>query len=369
MSAISIECPYIDLVLQHASIKDELLEAVSEVIDSGQFILGPSVKKFEEQFAAMVGVKKAIGVNSGTDALIFALKALGIGPGDEVITVPNSFVASTSCIEIVGARAVFVDIGKDYNMNPNELKKALTKQTKAILPVHLTGKPVDMDPLLSFAKQHKLYVIEDCAQAVKAEYRGNQVGSIGDIGCFSLHPLKTLNALGDAGIVTTNREDVAEKIYLYRNLGLQTRENCVLWCSNSRLDSIQASMLLVKMKYLDYWTECRRRNAALYRILLGKLPEIVVPDEAPYEKAVYHTFMVLAEKRDELKNYLAERNIGSAIHYPIPIHKQAVAAQRSHLQFPRSEEYASKILSLPVHQDLREEQICYVAETIRLFYQ
>ncbi len=368
MTTVALKVPFVDLALQHSRIKQELLAAISEVIDSGQFILGPVVEQFETEFARMVGVKEAIALNSGTDALILSLKALGIGPGDEVITVPNSFVASTSCIEIVGAKAVFVDVGDDYNMDPKQLQAALTPQTKAILPVHLTGRSADLFPILAFAKKHRLHVVEDCAQAIQAEYHGQQVGSFGDTGCFSLHPLKTLNALGDGGVVTTNSPAIAEKLRLYRHLGLKTRNNCVAWCSNSRLDNIQAAMLLVKLKYLDQWTKSRRRNAALYRDLLQGIEELRFPVEKPHEKSVYHTFVVLAEKRDALKAFLESQGIGSVIHYPVPIHKQTVAKNYSQLSFPVTEMQSERILSLPIHQDLETQQIHCVTEAIKLFY-
>lgn len=368
MTALSMKVPYVDLGLQHSKIKDELLAAVSQVMDSGQFILGAQVPQLEKELADLCGVKYVIALNSGTDALILSLKALGIGPGDEVITVPNSFVASTSCIEIVGAKTAFVDVRDDYNMDPDQLASVLTEKTRAILPIHLTGRPADMFPILSFAKKHNLFVIEDCAQAIQAEYHGKQVGSFGNTGCFSFHPLKTLNALGDGGFIATNDSSIAEQIRLYRNLGLQTRENCVAWCSNSRLDTIQAAMLLVKLKYVTGWTNIRRRNAELYASLLNDLKEVRFPKDKPYEKCVYHTFVIQAERRDELRSYLENLGIGSAVHYPVPIHKQAVAKEYAHLRFPVTESQSKKIMSLPIHQDLEIAQIEYIAKSIRAFY-
>lgn len=364
-----MKVPYVDLALQHKGIKKEILSAVEKVIEHGVFIVGPEVQEFEKEFAKVCPVQEIVALNSGTDALIFALKALGIGPGDEVITPPNSFVASTSCIRLVGAQPVFCDVGEDYNLNPSLLPKLLSPRTKAIIPVHLTGRPAPMKEIMAFAKKHRLFVIEDAAQAVGAEYEGKPVGSLGDVGCFSLHPLKTLNACGDGGVLTTNSSEIAEKVRLYRNLGLKTRENCVVWSSNSRLDTMQAAILLVKLKYLNKWNVARRKNAALYHQGLKGIKEIRTPVEKPYEKSVYHTFVVLAERRDELKNFLQSVGVGTAIHYPLPIHKQDVAKELQADSYPNTEYQAQRIISLPIHQDLAEEQIAYVIEQIKNFYQ
>ena len=366
----AIKIPYVNIASQHMSIKAELLEAVGSVIDGGQFVLGNEVLAFEQRFTEICGVRFATAVNSGTDALILALRALGIGPGDEVITVPNSFIASTSCIMLAGAQPVFVDVRDDYNMNPAQLKQAITSRTKAILPVHLTGRPADMYPILEMARTHGLHVVEDSAQAVLAEYRGRRVGAFGAIGCFSLHPLKTLNACGDGGVLTTNDEELDEKLKTLRNLGLQTRDDCVLWGINSRLDTIQASILLVKMKYFEAWTEKRRANATFYQRALAGVPGLRVPEDQPFEKAVYHTFVIQAERRDELKQHLAENGIGTAIHYPIPIHLQEAAKNLGYGQgsFPVTEQQAERVLSLPVYPELQTAELEYVVQAIRTFY-
>ena len=370
MSATAVKVPYIDLAAQHRPLKAELLEAVGGVIDRGQFILGPAVARFEERLAAICGVRHAVGLNSGTDALILALRALGIGPGDEVITAANSFVASASCAALVGATPVLVDVRDDYNMDPGALARAVTPRTKAVIPVHLTGRPADMDPILAVAKKHGLFVVEDCAQAVAAEYKGRRVGSFGAVGCFSLHPLKTLNACGDGGAAVTDDPILRDKIVLMRNLGLKSRENCTVWSSNSRLDTVQAAMLLVKLGRLDAWTDGRRRNAAFYQKALAGLEGLGVPRDQPHEKAVYHTFIVLAERRDELKAFLAARGIDTAIHYPRPIHLQDAAAPlgKAPGSFPVCERQAARILSLPVYPELRREQLEWVAASIRDFY-
>lgn len=362
--------PYVDLVGQHAPIKSEIMAAIESVIDHGQFILGDEVAEFERRFAELCHVPYAVGVNSGTDALVIALRALEIGPGDEVITVPSSFVASTSCIELVGARPVFIDVGPDYNMDPNQIEAAITPRTKAVLPVHLTGRPANMEPILETARRHNLHVIEDAAQAVSAEYNGQRVGSLGTVGCFSLHPLKTLNACGDGGMLTTHDARLYESFRTLRNIGLGTRDDCVVWSGNSRLDTLQAAILLVKLGYLEEWTEQRRQNACTYRKLLSDIPQVKTPQELPHERAVYHTFVIEAEQRDSLKAHIAENGIGSAVHYPIPIHLQTVASGMGYGQgyFPVSEMQAERILSLPVYPELKPQQLEYVADCIRGFY-
>jgi dTDP-4-amino-4,6-dideoxygalactose transaminase len=343
---------------------------MERVIDSGMFVLGAEVDELERQFAELCGVRFAVGVNSGTDALVFALRALGIGPGDEVITAANSFIASAGCAVMVGARPVLVDVGDDYNIDPAAFERAITPRTRAVIPVHLTGRPAKMDEVMRIAKAHNLYVVEDAAQAVCAKYRGASVGAIGDVGCFSLHPLKTLSAIGDGGIVTTNDEAIYEEIKVFRNLGLKTRDDAVVWSGNSRLDTIQAAALLVKLKYIQQWTERRRTHARRYRELLADLPQVRAPGEEPHERAVYQVFKILADDRDALQRHLAERQIGSAVHYAIPMHLQTVAADLGYTAgaFPVTERQAQQILSIPVYHTLETYEIDYVADTIREFY-
>ena len=368
---MSLTIPYVDVALQHSTIKQELLAAVGEVIDSGHFILGEQVAEFEARFAKLCGVRYAVGVNSGTDALIFALRALNIGPGDEVITAPNSFVASTGCIRIVGATPVFVDVGDDYNIDVSKIRAAIGPKTKAILPVHLTGRACDMDAILGIAREFGISVVEDCAQAILAGYRGRKVGAFGEIGCFSLHPLKTLNACGDGGMLTTNSRELYEQLLIMRNLGLRTRDDCIMWSTNSRLDTIQAAMLLVKLNYLEGWTSRRRENAGLYRQRLQTIAEIrLPPPENEHERAVYHTFVVRAERRDELRAFLTSRGIGSNIHYPVPIHMTAAGRELGYSpgSLPVTETQAKEILSLPVYPELNEAKIDLVCEHIKSFY-
>ena len=366
------QVPYVDIAGQHVAIKEELLEAIDTVITRGQFILGEEVERFERDFAKLCGVRFAVGLNSGTDALVLALRALGVGDGegDEVITAPNSFVASAGSIGLAGARPVFVDVGEDYNIDPGRIAEAITPSTKAIMPVHLTGRPAAMDEIVEIASECGLLVVEDCAQAVMAEYRGRRAGSLGHVGCFSFHPLKTLNACGDGGVVTTNDEELYEKLRVMRNLGLRTRDECVTWSTNSRLDTLQAAVLLVKLKYLERWTAKRRANAAFYQAELGSLEEVVVPVDALHERAVYHTFVIQAERRDELRAHLKRRGVGTAVHYPVPIHLQPAAAELGNPpgSFPVTEHQVTRVVSLPVYPELQSSQLEQVVGAVHEFY-
>ena len=362
--------PYVDLISQHSSIKELILTAVEEVLDHGQFVNGEETTAFEKAFTQLCEVQFAVGVNSGTDGLILALHALGVGFGDEVITSPNSFVASSSCISWVGARPVFVDVKEDYNIDSTQIEDKITARTKAILPIHLTGRPAEMQMILEIAERHNLYVIEDCSQAVSAEYYSKCVGSFGTIGAFSLHPLKTLNACGDSGIITTDDVDIYEELLLLRNHGLRNRDNCVTWGFNSRLDSVQAAILLIKMDYLDLWTNKRISNAKYYQKELSEVDAIKLPKDKPYEKAVYHTFIIEMDNRDALRSYLLEHGIETSVHYPVPIHLQAAAKDLGYKRgdFPVTEKQSERILSLPVHQNLQDDDLDYVVKTIKAFY-
>ena len=319
----------------------------------------------------MCGVRYAVGVNSGTDALIFALKALGIRSGDEVITVPNSFVASATCIRILGAKPVFVDVGDDYNIDPTKIAAAITPKTKAIIPVHLTGRPCNMKPILDIAQENGIAVVEDAAQAVLAEYQGQPVGSLGTVGCFSLHPLKNLNACGDGGVIVTDDSELYDQLKIMRNIGLRTRDDCVMWSHNSRLDTLQAAILLVKLRYLQEWTQQRQENAHYYQSQLAGIPQIIMPWEREWEKCVYHTFVIQAERRDQLRQFLSDRGIGTAIHYPVPIHLSTAGKELSYPagSFPVAEMQASRILSLPIYPGLTVQELEQVCENIKLFYQ
>ncbi|MDD4601670.1 MAG: DegT/DnrJ/EryC1/StrS family aminotransferase [Negativicutes bacterium] len=361
--------PYVNIGAQTKLLKKELLVAIEKVLDHGNFILGKEVQSFEETFATYCGVRFAVGVNSGTDALFLSLKALDIGQDDEIITAPNSFIATASVIVASGAKPVFVDVRSDYNIDPELIEQAITPRTRAIIPVHLTGRPADMDPIVKVAGKHGLYVIEDAAQAVGARYRNKKVGSLGDVGCFSLHPLKTLNACGDGGIITTNNEKIYERLVRLRNFGLVNRDETVMWGYNSRLDSLQAAILLIKLKWLDAWNDKRRKNAKEYNSLLQNVIEI--PQPLPHEYCVYHTFVVQLEERAALQNYLQNNGIGTRVHYPIPIHLQKAAYSLGYKMgdFPVCERQSQKILSLPIYQELETEHIGYISDTIMKFYQ
>ncbi len=370
-AAAAQRVPYMDLAGQNREIAEELLGSISKVLDHGMFILGDEVEEFEGHFAQLCGSRYAIGVNSGTDALVMALRVLGVGAGDEVITAPNSFVASAGAAVLAGASPIFADVLDDYNIDPDLVEKAITPLTKAIIPVHLTGRPADMDAILEVAQAHDIHVVEDAAQAVTAEYKGKRVGSFGAVGCFSLHPLKTLGACGDGGVLVTDDPEIHERLKWMRNLGLQTRDKCVEWSGNSRLDTLQAAILLVKLGHLDEWTEGRRSIAASYRRLLDGIDGVQAPGDKSYERAVYHTFVVQADRRDELKSYLAGQGIGTAVHYPTPIHLQPASAGLGYGQgsFPNVERQAGRVLSLPIYPGLEEWQVEYVSGAIREFYE
>jgi len=364
----ALRVPYVALVEQHAPLKERLLEAVARVLDKGDFILGEAVASFEARMAERCGTRFAVGVNSGTDALFLTLKACGVGPGDEVITAPNSFLASASAIAAAGARPVFVDIREDLNIDPEKIEAALTPRTKALVPVHLTGKPADMDTIVRLARERGLRVIEDAAQSIGAEYHGIAVGALGDAGCFSLHPLKTLNACGDAGVITTDDEALRDALVQLRNIGLKNRDESDFWGYNSRLDSIHAAMLLVKLDHLDGWTEARRRNAAFYGERLAEF--VTVPREEPATRSVFHTYVIQTDAREALKAHLEKNGVGSAVHYPIPIHLQKAAAELGYGKgsFPVCERAVERILSLPVHQGLGKEELEHVAAAVASFF-
>ncbi|MCK9611365.1 MAG: DegT/DnrJ/EryC1/StrS family aminotransferase [Bacteroidales bacterium] len=364
-----MKVPYINLSLQHQAIKNEILAEITKLLDNGQFIIGDALALFEKSFSLLCGVKYTLGVANGTDALCLSLKALGIGPGDEVITAPNSFLASASSIALAGATPVFADVRDDFTINPDEIVKAITKKTKAILPVHLTGRPAEMNAIMDIAKMYSLFVVEDCAQAVGATYYNKSVGSFGDTGCFSLHPLKNLSACGDGGLITTNSDTIYNYLKKARNHGLKSRDECEFWSLNSRLDNIQAAILNVKLKKLFEWIERRRHIASVYREKLQGL-DMIIPQESTNMNAVYHTFIIQTKHRDQLKDYLLQKEIDTKIHYPIPIHLQESASYLGYKKgdFPVAEKQAETILSLPVFPELTDEQINYVCSSIINFF-
>lgn len=362
------EIPYVNLVASHAVLRPRLMEAIGRVLDHGVFILGEEVKVFEEKMARFCGTRFAVGVNSGTDALSLVLRAYKIGPGDEVITAPNSFLASASAVVAVGAKPVFADIREDLNIDPCEIERRVGKRTRAIIPVHLTGKPADMAKIRQVAAKHRLRVIEDAAQAIGTQYLGKRAGALADAGCFSLHPLKTLNACGDAGVITTDDEGLHKSLTELRNIGLKNRDESDLWGTNSRLDSLQAAILNVKIDLVEEWVETRRRNARFYNE--GLRDVVVTPHEDDGERCSYHTYVIQADRRDELQAFLQRQGIGTKIHYPIPIHLQKAAVGLGYRRgdFPVCERLAGRILSLPIYQELREEDLAYVVKKVRKFY-
>jgi dTDP-4-amino-4,6-dideoxygalactose transaminase len=366
---MAISIPYVDLPAQWAEEKEALRACFERVLSSGILIGGPEVEGFEAELAALCGAKHAVALNSGTDALRLAMVALGIGPGDEVITPANSFVASTSSILHVGARPVFADVLDDQNIDPQSVRKALTSRTKAIMAVHLTGRIADMESLQDIASERHLLLIEDAAQAIGSKRHGRPSGSLGDIGCFSMHPLKNLNAAGDAGAVVTQDAAIAERLRRLRNHGLEGRDVVREFGWVSRMDPLQASLLRFRMAGLADIVARRRRNAELYRQHLDAR-HVYVPPCLSGEFNTFHTFVIQVDRRDELRGHLAANGIEALIHYPVPIHLQPAAA---HLgckrgSLPAVERQAQRILSLPIHQHLKEEDLIRIAQTINGFY-
>jgi len=359
--------PFVDLQSQYRAIKADVDAAVLDVLDKAQFILGPAVFAFEKAFADYCTTADAIGVNTGTSALHLALLASGVGPGDEVITVPYTFVATVSAIEYAGARPVFVDIEPDYwTMDPAKIEAAITPRTKAILPVHLYGQSADMDPILEIARRDGLKVIEDAAQAHGAEYKGRRCGSIGDIGCFSFYPGKNLGAYGEGGAVVTSDPDVARHVRLLRSWGEEVRYEHKYRGFNYRMDGIQGAVLGVKLRHLEAWTEARRRNAAEYARQLADA-DVVVPVERPGNRHVYHVYVVRLKERDVRRQRLTDAGIQTGVHYPVPVHLQPAYRDLGYTEgaFPVSEAVAGEVLSLPMFPELTPAQIGEIAQVLR----
>lgn len=359
--------PFVDLKAQYRSIKSEVDAAIASVLESGQFVLGDEVTAFEEEFAAYCDARFGIAVNSGTSALHLALLAANIGPGDEVITVPFTFVATVAAIRYTGAQPRFVDIDPEsYTMDVHQLEGAITKQTKAILPVHLYGQPADMDPILAIAQRHGLVVIEDAAQAHGAEYKGRRLGGIGDLGCFSFYPGKNLGAYGEGGMVTTNNRDYASAIRMLRDWGQERKYEHALRGYNYRMDGLQGAVLRVKLRHLEAWTEARRKNAARYNELLSD-NGIQTPRQMPYARHVYHIYPIRTSQRELLQQLLSAHGVHTGIHYPIPVHLQEAHVDLGHRygDFPISERVAREVVSLPMYAELPDEKIQIVAAVIR----
>lgn len=356
---------FVDLKASNQKLKPQLMSAMERVLDSGYYVLGPEVEKFERMFADYCGAKHAISVGSGTDALILALQVAGIGPGDEVITVSQSFFSTAAAIVQVGAIPVFVDVNEDLNLDLNLLEKAITTKTKAVLPVHFAGRPVEMKKLMEMAKEYDLKVIEDAAQAVGTALHGQRVGTFGHLGCFSLHPLKNLSALGDGGVLTTDDESVKDRLIQLRNNGLKDRDHCEFVSRNSRLDAMQAALLQEKLKGLDALIDQRRENAAFYQ---KHLPSTVKTfPEAGAAIHSYHLFVILTEARDALKQHLSDADIETKIHYPVPIHFQNPYKEFVRFDLPVTEKLSRQMLSLPIHENLTKQDLERVCHTIEGF--
>lgn len=360
----------VDVAGQYQKMKAEVDRALQNVLDSGNFILGKEVGEFECRMAGYLGIRYAVGCASGTDALQIAMMAYNIGPGDEVVTTPFTFVATTETIVLLGAKPVYVDIdAKTYIIDPAQIEAAITPRTKAIIPVHLYGHPADMDPILEIGRRRNIRVIEDAAQAIGASYKGKKVGCLGDAGCISFFPSKNLGAFGDAGMVATNDAEIGKRMKMISVHGSRTRYYHDILGVNSRLDTLQAAVLSVKLKYLDQWNSTRRRLAARYNELLKGAP-VTVPYVSPTVEHTFHQYTIRAPERDRLAQYLMEKEIPYAIYYPVPLHLQKAFAMAAYStgDFPVAEQAAKEVLSLPMHPDLTEEELVCVTDAIKGFY-
>ncbi|MBN1796599.1 MAG: DegT/DnrJ/EryC1/StrS family aminotransferase [Sedimentisphaerales bacterium] len=359
--------PLLDLKAQYSKIREEILEAVTEVLDSQYCIGGPKVAELEEKIAQISDCKYAVGVSSGTDAILCSLMSLDIGAGDEVITTPFTFFATGGCITRTGAKPVFVDIDpKTYNINPELIDKAVTEKTRAIIPVHLFGQMADMDPIMEIAHKHNLYVIEDAAQSISATYKGRKAGSIGTCGCFSFFPSKNLGGIGDGGMIVTNDESLYKKMVCMRNHGQTDEYQHQYIGGNFRLDPIQAAALLVKLPYLDEWSKARRDNAVYYdERFAGSVVE--TPYIHPDCVSIYNQYVIRVPNRDELLEYLESKNISCRVYYPLPLHLQPCFKYLGYKQgdFPESEKAAKEVMALPIYPELTDEMIDYVTEFIK----
>jgi len=364
------EVPLLDPVAQYESLKEPLHEAIRGVLESGVYIMGPAVAGFEEAVADYCGVKHAIGVANGTDALLLTLDALGVGPGDEVITTPFTFFATAEVVSRLGATPVFVDIEPDtYNIDAALLEQAITARTKAILPVHLFGQPADMGAIMAIAERHGLFVVEDACQAIGSRYRGRAAGSIGTAGCFSFFPTKNLGGSGDGGLIVTNDDELAQRIRVLRVHGSNPKYYHAVVGYNSRLDALQAAMLAVKLPHLDAWNAARRERALAYHETLWDLP-IQLPAEADDRYPVYHLYIIQTDRRDELLRYLAERGIASGVYYPVPLHLQRVYEPLGYGigSLPVAERAALGTMALPLYPEMSDEQQECVIMAVRQFF-
>lgn len=362
--------PFVDLKAQYKTVGREVNRAIENVLESGNFILGKEVEEFEKKISAFCGTKYSAGVASGLSALELGMRAIGISHGDEVITPTNSFIASTSAISATGAKPVLVDCEENsFNIDPTKIEEKITKKTKAIMPVHLYGRPANMQEIMKIAKKYKLYVVEDACQAHGAKYKGKRVGSFGKFGAFSFYPSKNLGAYGDGGIITTQNKELISKVISIRNYGQTKKYHHDYLAQNSRLDTIQAAILLVKLKYLDKWNKKRLEIAKKYTQLLQNLP-LITPSFPKESDHVFHLYVIRTKKRDDLASYLKQNRITTGLHYPIPIHLQKVYKDLGYKKgdFPTSEKLADEILSLPLYPELTESQTEFITENIKKFF-
>jgi dTDP-4-amino-4,6-dideoxygalactose transaminase len=365
-----MKVPLLDLKAQYATLKEEMVPAVEAVLESQYFIGGPEIKELEATIAEHSQAAAAVGVSSGTDALLVSLMSLGIGQGDEVITTPYTFFATVGSIWRVGAKPVFVDIQPDtYNIDVSKIAAAITDKTKAIIPVHLYGQLADMDPIMALAKEHDLFVIEDAAQAIGSTQNGRKAGSFGATGCFSFFPSKNLGGLGDGGMIVTSDKALADRMRECRNHGSEPKYYHKWVGGNFRLDSIQAAGLIVKMRHLESWHEGRRKNAAFYDAALAEMDEVVTPAVREYNQTIYNQYVIRVPRRDECRAFLQENGIGCEIYYPVPIHLQECFAALGYKKgdMPESEAAADQTLALPIYAELTDEQKQYVVDMIKKF--
>jgi len=360
--------PFVNPGLQYQRLKKEILPVINDVLSRGDLILRKDVADFEQNIASFVGTKYAVGLNSGTDALYLALKAVGVGPGDEVITVAHTFVASVAVIVHSGAKPILIDVGEDFNMDVDKIEGAITSKTKAIIPVHLNGRACNMEKLMTIAKKYDLIVIEDAAQALGAKFDGKMAGSFGLTGCFSLYPFKVLGAFGDGGIMVTNDKSITEKVRLFRDHGQKTKTELVCFGWNSRLDNIQAAILNLKFKYLPEWIQRRREIANLYNIGLSGISGVKLPPKSDKNHFdIYQNYVLRVLKRDELAMYLKERGVETLIKDPIALHHHPLL-ELSFFRLPYTEQLAKEVISLPMYPELTDEQVEFVIDCIKNFY-
>jgi len=365
-----MKIPYVNVAKQYLTERKNLLSTIDKTLSSGNWIGGDEVNKFEKKISTLCKTKYCVALNSGTDALTLGLHLLGVRKGDEVITPPNSFIASTAVIVHLGAKPVFVDVKEDQNINENEIEKKITKKTKAIMPVHLTGRMCSMDKIIEISEKYKIPVIEDGAQSILSKYKNKMSGSWGDIGCFSTHPLKNLNASGDGGFLTTNNKKIFDTIKNLRSHGMEDdRNNVKSFGYVSRMDSIQAAILNFRIKYLKKVIKKRRENVDIYLEHLN-LKNIFFPKEKKDEFNTYHTFVIQVDKRNELKDFLKKNGVGSAIHYPTPIHLQGCSKNLGYKNksFLATENQSKRIISLPINQFLTKKEIIYISNLVNKFY-